>query len=98
MFFEPETVHAFEFDNLIRFTIDQDGTWKVTDATHRDYFPRDWAEVWARRTIDIGFAAFTVKAKENNPTRAMFVRQMADYILAQEWWDPKDHTWIITLA
>jgi hypothetical protein len=77
-------------------TIEQGGAWKITDATYRDYFPCDWAEVWAGRTIDIGYGAFTIKTKEGDPARAMFVRQTADYLLGRQWWDPAVYTWTIT--
>jgi hypothetical protein len=87
---------VFECDNLIRLTIDQDGAWKITDATYRDCFPSDWAAVWAGNTINNGYGAFNIKTKEGDPARAIFVRQTADYLLARQWWDPTYHTWTIT--
>jgi hypothetical protein len=41
MLVELESPQVFEFDNLIRSTINQNGAWKVTDATYRDYFVPD---------------------------------------------------------
>jgi hypothetical protein len=86
LFVEHTSPRVFEFDNLIRLTINQDGAWKITDAMCRDYFPSDWAEVCVGRTIDIGYTAINIKTKDGDSDRAMLARQTADNLLALQWW------------
>jgi len=92
---------TLEFDNLVRFTIEEGGIWKVTYASYRDYFRYDWEGVWAGQTVDRGFAALNIKATPgNNPDDCMTLlpAQLADIILDEPMWDATKWDWTITVV
>jgi hypothetical protein len=92
---------TLEFDNLVRFTINDDGIWEVTYTSYRDYFRYDWERVWAGQTVDRGFAFLNMKATPgNNPEDrlTLFPDQLADIILSERMGDVMPLECTVTVA
>ncbi|KAH3917611.1 hypothetical protein HBH56_042650 [Parastagonospora nodorum] len=81
---------CFEFDNLVHFTVAQDGSWDITYMSYRDYFRRNWAYVWAGQTVDLGFGFCNMKATPlSDPVDCwnLLPFQLADNIMTNCLWD-----------
>jgi hypothetical protein len=92
---------TLEFDNLVRFTIKEDGIWDVTNTSYRDYFRYDWEGVWAGQTVDRGFAFLNLKATPGNDPEdylKLFPAQLASIILREPIWDATRFEWTIIVA
>jgi hypothetical protein len=91
---------CLEFDNLVRFTVAPDGSWETAYMSYRDYFRRDWGDVWAGRTVDCGFAMLNMQATPGNDVHLvweLFPFQLADYIMDNRLWDAALSEWTITV-
>jgi hypothetical protein len=88
-----------EFDNLVRFDVAGDDSWSVTYMSYRDYFRCNWDDVWAGRTIDVGFGALNMKATPGNDPAGcwnLLPFQLAENIVTNGLFDAQTSQWTVT--
>jgi hypothetical protein len=84
----------FEFDTIVRYTVNFDGTWSLDTASFGKYTRKKLDDVWAGRFVDSGIDR-EVSAPDEK-TRSEFSRNLAKYIMGWQCWDPSEgSTWTI---
>jgi hypothetical protein len=103
VFTEHEAENCFEFDQLVHFAMNPNasGSWSMEYTSYRDYFNRNWDDVWARRTVDKGFTSLNMQALPGNDPMSvwgLFPFQLASIIMSNRLWDVQTSQWTITLG
>ena len=84
VFTERVEEHIFEFDNLVRFTIDEGGSWNIVYVSYRDNFYGNCEAVWTTLPVDLGYGILRETARPGHDRKGrmnLFSWQLADTIM-----------------
>jgi hypothetical protein len=67
--------------------------------SYRDYFRRNWDDIWADRTVVLGFGTVNMKATPGHNYLQIWKLlpfQLASNIMSPRLWDAAESEWTIT--
>jgi hypothetical protein len=86
--------HMFEWDHLIRCTIDSAGAWKIDSASYGLYTAANWNAVWEKQYEDLYPGRAHIASDEISKNDKAFLQ--AQEIMSGQHWEAKDNRWTIT--
>ena len=84
----------FEWDHLVRCTVDSAGAWSIDFASYGLYTAPDWDAVWNRQFKELLPGRAHISRDEISKDNKGFLQ--AREILSGQLWDPTHNKWTIT--